>query len=286
MSEGETLSKVYDVVRKRVQFITEIHNPKVYQLIDWNKGYRVINNIIEQVYPDYEIGDTSVIVVDVKDLKGYQMFYSIKIQLVDPVIIISDLFDGLDLIDEEVHIEYNEIIKAIIAKGASAILLTMMKNKSESAPSFKSACSNCGRSDLQLNIVVNASEGKTEHICAVCMNNFQSKENDGDLPSLEELELSIKKIKKMIKTLEKDLPNLNYEPLPPEIERYAITPISMYKSFQAILADYKIKKMKVLMRMDNASKLKNELKKALKNEDFELAAVLRDKLDKISTHKS
>lgn len=284
MSEKEELLKLEKHIRKNYKTITEIHNPDVHALIDWSQPTVVVNDVFEEHFPAEDHEKLAVIVVEVMDLDGDTGYYAIKLEFIhnDLDITVSNLYCTDDVMDEGVDIENRSIVTSCIGKYILSNMLKAAKNRPEMTNELKTVCSGCGRSDLQLNIMVNMSQSKTDYLCAVCLSRSRNEEQEDDETKLEELETSIKKTKKMIKRLEKDLPKMKMDEYPPEIEMFAITPMSMYKSFQAMLAEYKVQKMKILTRMDNPSKLKMELKKALKNEDFELAAVLRDKIERMT----
>lgn len=59
-----------------------------------------------------------------------------------------------------------------------------------------------------------------------------------------------------------------------------MTPLSSYKSIQAVLADLRAQRMVALTDMDSEVRLEYELKKSLAAEDYAQSAEIRDKLNK------
>ena len=283
MTDKEALSTVEKLIRQNVKTVIETFNPVVCALIDWSQPFKIINDVFEKYFPAEDHETFAHNVVEVTNLEGNVVYCSIKLEKTPEKvdILVSNLYTIDDIVDEESHVEDREIVKISIGKYMLAGMLRAAKENPPFASMEKTGCSHCGRSDLQLNIVVNADKGTTEYVCAVCMIKNKYADKTEDLPDLDDVEALIKKTKKMIRKLEKDLPKMEFSSYPEEIEMYAITPMSMYKSLQAMLTEYKVQKMKILMGMDNLAKLKSELKRALKNEDFELATILRDKIDKM-----
>jgi hypothetical protein len=143
-------------------------------------------------------------------------------------------------------------------------------------------CSICGRTDLPLTITIDASIMKKRTICSVCMHNGgPSGQAKKKKTSLKQLDKEIAQYEKLSKDLEEmikahpDMPDL-----PEAIARYAMTPMSNYKSVQAVLADLRAQRMAAMTDIDSETRLEYELKKSLAAEDYAESAVIRDKLNK------
>ena len=142
-------------------------------------------------------------------------------------------------------------------------------------------CTICGRTDLPLTITIDASTMTKRTICSVCMYNggpsgrnkkkINLKELDKDIANYEEL---AKKYEEMIKEMP-EMPEL-----PSGIAQFAMTPLSNYKSIQAILGDLRAQRMAAMTDMNSEIRLEYELKKSLAAEDYKQSAVIRDKLNK------
>jgi hypothetical protein len=91
---------------------------------------------------------------------------------------------------------------------------------------------------------------------------------------IAEYEKLAKKYEEMIK----DRPEM--PKLPAALAQYAMTPMSNYKSIQAILGDLRAQRMAAMTDMNSEVRLEYELKKSLAAEDYEQSAVIRDKLNK------
>lgn len=144
-------------------------------------------------------------------------------------------------------------------------------------------CTRCGRSDLPLTITFNASTMETQKICSVCLSKGgASGKAKPKKASVKELDEEIEGLEKLAKAYE-ELIKAQPEPddLPPEIAKYAMTPMSNYKSIQALLAEARSERMKAMTSMKDETRLNYELKKALEAENYEESAKLRDKLKKV-----
>jgi hypothetical protein len=143
-------------------------------------------------------------------------------------------------------------------------------------------CTICGRTDLPLTITINASTMTKKTICSVCMHNGgPSGVEKKKKVNLKELDKDIARYEKLAKDYEqmiKDMPEM--PKLPAGLAQYAMTPLSSYKSIQAVLADMRAQRMAAMTEMGSETRLEYELKKSLEAEDYAQSAVIRDKLNK------
>jgi protein-arginine kinase activator protein McsA len=143
-------------------------------------------------------------------------------------------------------------------------------------------CTVCGRTDLPLTITINASTMTKKTICSVCMHNGgpsgQQKKKKVNLKKLDEEIADYEKLAKKYEEMIKEMPES--PKLPAALAQYAMTPLSNYKSIQAILGDLRAQRMAAMTDMNSEVRLEYELKKSLAAEDYEQSAVIRDKLNK------
>ena len=141
-------------------------------------------------------------------------------------------------------------------------------------------CSNCGRTDLPLTITINAATMKKLTICSVCMYNGGPSGQSKRKVNLKQLDKDIADYEKLAKQYEKLIQDTPEMPeLPSAILKYAMTPLSNYKSIQAILAELRSQRMAALTNMESETRLKYELKKSIDAEDYTQSAAIRDKLN-------
>ena len=141
-------------------------------------------------------------------------------------------------------------------------------------------CSNCGRTDIPLTITINAATMKKMTICSVCMYNGGPSGQSKRKSSLKQLDKDIADYEKLAKQYEKLIQETPETPeLPSAISKYAMTPLSNYKSIQAILAELRSQRMAALTNMESETRLKYELKKSIDAEDYAQSATIRDKLN-------
>ncbi|HHS95709.1 MAG TPA: hypothetical protein ENJ45_03900 [Phaeodactylibacter sp.] len=114
-----------------------------------------------------------------------------------------------------------------------------------------------------------------QKVCQSCM----AASDLGDEPNLDEIDEMLEAYRELEKKIE-DFIEEHPEPIkvPEELKPFAFTPISMYKSLQAVVADLKIKRIDLITKEDSKARLEYSLKKALQDEDFEKAERLKDKL--------
>jgi protein-arginine kinase activator protein McsA len=143
-------------------------------------------------------------------------------------------------------------------------------------------CTVCGRTDLPLTITIEARTMTKKTICSVCMHNGgpsgEGKKKKVNLKKLDEEIADYEKLAKKYEEMIKEMPEM--PKLPKALAQYAMTPLSNYKSIQAILGDLRAQRMAAMTDMNSETRLEYELKKSLAAEDYEQSAVIRDKLNK------
>jgi hypothetical protein len=143
-------------------------------------------------------------------------------------------------------------------------------------------CTICGRTDLPLTITIEARTMTKKTICSVCMYNGGPSGNaQKKKVNLKELDKDIARYEKLAKDFEEMIKERPAMPeLPAGLAKYAMTPLSSYKSVQAVLGDLRAQRMTAMTDMGSETRLKYELKKSLEVEDYAQSAVIRDKLNK------
>lgn len=134
-------------------------------------------------------------------------------------------------------------------------------------------CTKCGRSGLTLTMFANLATGEKGALCTICLRSDKSRsidEIDRELAEYEKLEI-------MYTDLIKGMPEM--PDIPAGLESYAMTPLSAYKSIQAMIAHLKTERMELITQAGSKERLEYELKKSLENEDFEKAAEIKGRLE-------
>lgn len=138
-------------------------------------------------------------------------------------------------------------------------------------------CSVCGRTDVLLMTSINEQTRQSDLACLICQMRELLRDG-GDLSmfdkKIEELEEMSRRLERLI-NLTPEMPNV-----PGSLQQFAFTPLSSYKTVQAILVELKSLRMEALTVDDSETRLKHELKKSLEAEDYERSAELRDILRK------
>lgn len=138
-------------------------------------------------------------------------------------------------------------------------------------------CSVCGRTDVMLLASINVQTRQSDLTCLICQMRASLREGD-DLSvfdkKIEELEELSSRLERLI-NLAPEMPEA-----PGSLQQFAFTPLSSYKTVQAMLAELKSLRMEALTAEDSETRLKHALKKSLEAEDYERSAALRDKLKK------
>jgi len=94
---------------------------------------------------------------------------------------------------------------------------------------------------------------------------------------LKEVEEQIAAHEKIAATFEDVIKKTPTEGRAPEgLELFS--PVNLYGMTQALIASLKIKRIEILRQLDTREKLQYRLEEALKNENYELSAELRDQI--------
>jgi transcription elongation factor Elf1 len=181
--------------------------------------------------------------------------------------------------EEEEEIDEDAVMLTFLKTFKEKMKSGELKPMSDQSPN----CTRCGRSDLPLTITINASTMESQKICSVCMSkggaSGNAKPQKADVDKWDKEIASLEKLAKEYEELIKKHPESDN--LPSEIAQYAMTPMSNYKSIQALLADARSERMKAMISMKSEIRLNYELKKAVEAENYEESAKLRDKLNQI-----
>lgn len=139
-------------------------------------------------------------------------------------------------------------------------------------------CSVCGRTDVMLLTGINEQTRQSDVTCLICQ--MRNALRDGS--NLCVLDKQIEELEEMSGRLER-LINLapKMPDVPESLQQFAFTPLSTYKTVQAILAELRSLRMEALTDEDSETRLKYELKKSLEAEDYNRSAEIRDKLKKM-----
>ena len=140
-------------------------------------------------------------------------------------------------------------------------------------------CNSCGRKDLPVTTVIRGDTGDIRYLCSVCM--MHSEEATPKDSRLSEIEANIEKYERMANDMEEMIKTVEIPEVPEALSNFAWTPLSLYKSLQAIIAELKSEKVNILSKMELESRIRRELKDALAREDYKKSAELRDKIKQL-----
>lgn len=139
-------------------------------------------------------------------------------------------------------------------------------------------CSKCHIESDSLIITINQQTGEKQYICDICF--FSSSVEE--LEKIEEVEAQILEVEKMVK-IAKSIVEVGREPdlsmFSKEAAAFAFTPAKGLKTSESLLKSLKIKKQNILEGMSEINRLTYKLKDAVDQENFQLAAKLRDKIN-------
>jgi len=138
-------------------------------------------------------------------------------------------------------------------------------------------CSKCheSASNLVLVVVNNVSLS----LCDRCFIESQPKTND-----IDKLDQKIDECINLIANLEKLVSHFNessYEQFDESIQQIAFTPSKAIVSAKLVLDDLRSQREEILNKMDDKQTYAYQLKKAVENEEYEIAAEIRDKINSI-----
>lgn len=143
-------------------------------------------------------------------------------------------------------------------------------------------CSICRREAKGLTTFVNAANFKATYVCVRC----QASNMVQDINDPKEIDTLLDEYREMSERMESVIEKHPEMPqLPPILAALAMTPISVYEGVQFVMAELKVRRMELMTQTDSKERLKYELEKALQAEDYERAALIRDKLNAIAAAK-
>lgn len=139
-------------------------------------------------------------------------------------------------------------------------------------------CAACGRNDLPLVTFVSAETNKAEMICPLCMEPEQTGKSP--MEALLYLDDNIRMLEESNKQLEElsAFEGPSMKNIPKEMAAFALTPTSMYKAAQVVIASLKSRRLDLLATLPGEQRLQYELERALAQQNYERSAVLRDEL--------
>lgn len=142
-------------------------------------------------------------------------------------------------------------------------------------------CTNCNKESDNLLTLINKQTGKMDYICDNCLiASAVSSIND-----IDELDQQILLVEKGLETSRYILENteqMDLSDLDDDIASMAMTPLKIYKSFLKYHQEFKEKKKKILDSLSDKERFSYELKKALEKEDYENAAIIRDRINNLN----
>lgn len=254
--------------------------------IDWTKGYELLDAELGNYVSKQEMNqkDHFYLLVKAFDLHGNPFRFIIntivelsKGQLQVGIAEIPDEVASIDEEEEEEDMDPAEMME-LLAKNFLEGLQSGAIKPLDNSPN----CTRCGRSDLPLTIAIDAANLKVEKVCPVCMNTSGAENRPPTVKSVAELDEEIAEYEDLAKRYEAMIKQ-RPEPdnLPPDLARYSVTPMSSYRSIQAVLADLKAQRLQAMTTLESETRLEYELKKALEVEDYKRSAELRDQLSKL-----
>jgi hypothetical protein len=280
-----------DTARENLKDFLDMFRKDQSEKLDWDKGYEILDDEIGDYLPEYHLNKKDAFNLFVKAyLKTGEPCRFLINTIIDLEqgqikVGIADVPDEVEIDDDEEDDDDEDLSDAEMERMALAFIENMRdKIKSGGIKRLDDSpnCSRCGRSDLPLTITFNSATFESQKICSVCMHNSGASGKSKRKVDVKKLDKEIAELEDLSKKYE-ELIKKQPEPddLPPELARYAITPMSSYKSIQAMLADLRSQRMAAMTSMEDETRLNYELKKAVASEDYKKSAQLRDKLKKI-----
>ena len=276
--------ELHKTLNEHLNSFLEAFNDKIRKEIDWDRPYEVIDHA---GFADYLADKNSgisayVYTIEAWNTKDEKILFGVKIMVgksPDDTKIDFTEIKVLEEDEEDDSDDQDEEDEDALAREYLINLTAKLKaNKEKQGADYGKRCTSCGRDDLNLNIMVNAQLGETHYLCAVCLS---KNHNSAKGRKLEDIEKEIVKTEKMIADMEEIISTYDMPSMPEGLEKFAVTPLSLYKSFQAVLASLKSERMEILSSMETAEKLNLQLEKAIENQDFEKSAIIRDQLNKL-----
>ncbi len=279
------MDELHKRLNEHLNSFLEAFNGEIYKEIDWSRPYEVTEREDLANNLEYKTGDvtSSSYAVKAWNNRGQKILFGLKIMkgaipddikigFTEITVMLDDDADTTDDLDTE------EEEDALAQEYLINLTAQLKANREKQGPEYGKCCTSCGRNDLNLNIIVNASLGKAEYLCAVCLS---KNHNKSQIRKIEEIDRDIEKTEKMVTDMEEIISAYDMPSVPEGLEKFAMTPLSLYKSFQSILANLKFERMEILSNMETEEKLNIQLKHAIENQDFEKATTFRDQLNKL-----
>jgi len=278
------MHELHKTLNEHLNSFLEAFNDKIFKEIDWNRPYEVFDQQdLANIFSSPK-GNETIYAYTVRawNTQGQYILFGLKIIVGQAPDDLQIGFSEISIIEEdedEASTEDDSDDEDAMAREYMIKLTEKLKTSRERQGSeYGKRCTSCGRNDLNLSIMVNAELGETQFVCAVCLSKNQNKTQNR---TLEDVNKEIVETEKMIADMEEIISTVEMPDLPDALEKFAVTPLSLYKSFQAILANLKSERMEILNSMDTETKLNVQLEIAIKNEDFEQSAIIRDKLNNL-----
>ncbi len=282
-----------DTARENLKDFLDMFRKDQSEKLDWDRGYEILDDEIANYLPDYHLNkkDAFNLLVKAYSKTGEPCRFLINtimdLEQGQIKVGIADVPNEIEMEDEDEDYDDDEEEYSDLEMERMALeFIENMKDKLK-AGTLKRLddspnCSRCGRSDLPLTITLNAATFESQKICSVCMQNSGASGKGKRKVDVEKLDKEIAELEDLAKKYEELIKNQPQpDDLPPELARYAVTPMSSYKSIQAMLADLRSQRMAAMTSMEDETRLNYELKKAVASEDYKKSAQLRDKLKKI-----
>lgn len=296
----KSIQSLEQFIRKDLEGFAEKYDAAFHSLIDWSKPAKFISDKINSdILPEHLrcTEDQLQYLISAFNLAGEPVIFSLSVVITedrqDFVVEFSepriynpsmnpsqDKMESADLEEEELTEEQKESLeKAQRFFDNLKVLTAKIKESKKRKKPDSSKCNSCGRKDLPLTTSVNGVSGEIKYYCTLCLSrlrNDMTKER-----SLSDVESEIKKMETMASSLEEMINSHEMPEVPEGLSMFAFTPISLYKSMQAALADLKSEKMEILAKMDTEARIKRELKEALGREDYKKAEKLKGRLEQL-----
>ena len=142
-------------------------------------------------------------------------------------------------------------------------------------------CSICNKQSDMLTIMVNDKTLEKDYVCSDCLSKDEFKD-----ATMEEVEDNLNQFVEMAAKYEDMLrsPEIQemFSSVPPELEAFAMTPNKAFKMISDSITSLKIRKMQLESQNPSVETLGKELDKAVKNEDFEKAAKLKQQISNLN----
>ncbi|MFN7876177.1 MAG: UvrB/UvrC motif-containing protein [Pirellula sp.] len=145
-------------------------------------------------------------------------------------------------------------------------------NQSDSSKT--KVCLKCGQKlDGFASIMISTPGARAEPSCPRCA----AEEHANSFESIEEADQFIEEINGILTSLANIIAKNPEMPEVPEgMEAGAMTPLSVYRTMQIHLAAFNSRRMEMLIEAGSDARIEYEINKAIKEEDYERAAELRN----------